>query len=96
MQHKTFIRVYILAIILFGNIENSHAQFFKKLKGKASKVVIETVDKISSTENKKKDPQKSNSKKGNKEDNQGTTNNNKSKALSSVKSAGLKNMLDNL
>ena len=80
MRHKTFLPVYILAIILIGNIENSNAQFLKKLKDKVSKTATETVQKVLPKKvDQINEPQKPKSKEGNKEDNQGTTNNNKSK-----------------
>jgi len=79
MQHKTFLPVYIIAIILFGNIENSNAQFLKKLKDKASKTATETVQKVLPKKNEKNQPQEPKSKKDNNENNQGTSNNNKSK-----------------
>jgi hypothetical protein len=71
MPYKT--TLFILGIVLLGNIENSQAQFFKKLKDKISKTVTETVDKVAS---KKNNPQKPNSQKGNKETHQNKTNNN--------------------
>ncbi len=63
--------------MLFGNIENSNAQFLKKLKGKVSKSVTETVDKVLSNKNKKNKPKQPNTQKKNKENQQTSTSNNK-------------------
>ena len=73
-RYKKLINVLILGILLVGNIEGANAQFFKKLKGKVSNTVTETVDKVAS---KKNNPQKPNSQKSNKETHQNKTNNTK-------------------
>jgi len=73
MHHKTFFHLFILGIILLGNIENSNAQFLKKLKDKVSKSVTETVDKISSKKN-EKNPHQPNTQNENKETSQTSTN----------------------
>jgi len=75
MQHKTFFHLFILGIMLLGNIENSNAQFLKKLKDKVSKTVTETVDKVSSKKNKTNQPQKPKPQKENTESHQTSTNN---------------------
>ncbi len=77
MKHNSLLNLFFSGILLFGNIENSNAQFLKKLKDKAAASVTEAVDKVLSKKNEKNKPQKPNSKKESKENTQAPTNNKK-------------------
>jgi len=74
MNYKRLINLLVLGMLLLGNTDVVYAQFLKNFKDKTSKSVTETVDKISSENNKTNKPQQPNSQKGN---NQNTTNNKK-------------------
>jgi Sec-independent protein translocase protein TatA len=56
MKYKSFLSLVVFGIILFGNVENSNAQFLKKFKDQVSKTVTETIEKVSSKKKKKNAP----------------------------------------